>query len=1272
MMAQAARPQSDRSLALVRVGRLLVAFVAALGISCALGAGAQGATTQPWWHLDMVSAPTNLEPHHEAVIEVIATNLGDAPVNAEKELVTITDKLPASSEIKAIAVSGHLSRTAFFGEHTTESEEEAASQLSCPKTTAEVEKEQTEKGGVSCTYNKGAQPEAVDPYQSLLLEITVKVEGGSEATLENEATVQGGGAPPVAPDKTALKISATPTPFGVSRFEMVPEGEGGGSVSQAGSHAYGLTTTLDFNLTREIVNPLQGPLPALPALPRNLSFHLPPGLLGNPTAVERCTAEQFATILGTGVNLCPAKSAIGVAVIHLDEPQSFRERVLAVPVFDLEPAFGEPARFGFFGKHVLVYIDTSVNPEEEYAATASITNATQVAYVLSSVVTLWGSPGSPVHDSARGWECVEGEEQAEKEFVNNGGKHGEFTHCKTLEDNHEKRSETPFVILPTRCKVPGLHTRLEGISYPPKGATEGIVLNPQNALIPEITECGSLEFNPAMEVQPENPATPGGPLEPIHTGSTPSGLSVDVHVPQTGTLSEEGRAPSAVKATKVELPVGVLLNAGAANGLLACSPGPLGVKPGFESEAAVTTNEGFTGEIPHCFDEELGAESAAKVGTFTIKTPLISHLIHGSVFLGIQDTGGSKAEAEKGEHFNPPLVLYLMVNDPEDGLVVKLAGAVTPEPANGQLVSTFQNTPQLPFEDLKLHFFEEGRASATTPGRCGPYATKATFTPWSGAAELPFETFPRDGKHPGAEDFEITTGPNGLPCGPVLPLSPSITAGPAPAGTNLAGHYSPLDVIISRPDGDQQLTELTVTLPPGIAAVLANVTPCGEPQAEEGTCGQSSLIGEATTVSGLGPEPFTLRGGKVYLTEGYKGAPYGLSIAFPNIVAGPFHVGTVVVRASISVNEFTAQVTVNSVVPTFVETMPGHVRKGIPVQLKQTVVETFGTLPGGEKHFEFNPTSCSPLSALAGFKGEEGGISSAFSTLQFAGCEKLEFSPGFEAEVEGHGSKPNGVGFKVITTSNGIGVANIHRVHVALPIQLPSRLTTIQQACLLKTFNEGAKQGEKCDEGSNIGSAHIETPVLKNPLSGPAYLVSHGNEEFPDVEFVLKGTGTPGESAIKLILDGKTDIKAINGRPCPDGKLPCITFSTFESTPDAPFTRFETTLPAGPHSAFTANVPESKRFNLCGEKLVMPTEITGQNGVLIQEQTIVKVTGCPPAVHLTKAQLLAKALATCRKHYKHNKKKRKSCERAARKKYGAKKASKKASHKAARRAVRGR
>src|SRR5205823_1883348 len=221
--------------------------------------------------------------------------------------------------------------------------------------------------------------------------------------------------------------------------------------------------------------------------------------------------------------------------------------------------------------------------------------------------------------------------------------------------------------------------------------------------------------------------------------------------------------------------------------------------------------------------------------------------------------------------------------------------------------------------------------------------------------------------------------------------------------------------------------------------------------------------------------------------------------------------------------------------------------------------------------------------------------------------------------------------------SSGLGQAGIGKVFVALPIQLPSRLSTIQKACRDFLFEANPVSG--CPEGSNIGRATIRTPVFANPLSGPADRVSHGNASFPDVEFVLQGEG------VLLILDGKTDIKK------------GITYSRFESTPDAPFTRFETTLPAGPHSALTANVPESRHFNLCSEKLLMPTEIYGQNGILIKQKTNIKITGCKPK-KCNRACKLKAALKKCHKIKGRSakaRKKRHACERAARKKYGPKK-----------------
>jgi hypothetical protein len=306
--------------------------------------------------------------------------------------------------------------------------------------------------------------------------------------------------------------------------------------------------------------------------------------------------------------------------------------------------------------------------------------------------------------------------------------------------------------------------------------------------------------------------------------------------------------------------------------------------------------------------------------------------------------------------------------------------------------------------------------------------------------------------------------------------------------------------------------------------------------------------------------------------------------------------------------------------------------------------------------FEFNATNCSQQAISGTITGEhaigssEAAKSSAVSSPYAAsGCANLPFKPKLTALAAGKASKANGTSFDVKVESAGLGQANIAKVDLQLPKALPSRLTTIQKACLEAVFDANPAS---CDEGSVIGKATVHTPLLSSPLTGPAYLVSHGGAAFPDVEFVLQGEG------ITLVLDGKTDIKA------------GITYSRFETNPDAPFTTFETELPAGPHSALTADVPEAEEFSLCKTSLSMPTELTGQNGGHLAETTNIAVTGCGGVLPFkaTKAELLAKALKACKTKYKGKKKKSKrlACEKQAHKRYGPKaKAKKKTGKKAA-------
>jgi hypothetical protein len=320
----------------------------------------------------------------------------------------------------------------------------------------------------------------------------------------------------------------------------------------------------------------------------------------------------------------------------------------------------------------------------------------------------------------------------------------------------------------------------------------------------------------------------------------------------------------------------------------------------------------------------------------------------------------------------------------------------------------------------------------------------------------------------------------------------------------------------------------------------------------------------------------------VFITGPYHGAPFGLSIAVP-AKAGPFDIGSgpcdcVVVRAKISVDPHTAQILVDT------DPLP-TILQGIPLQVKHVNVTI--DRPG----FMFNPTSCEHLNATDTLTGGSGGTSTASVPFQVTNCASLPFKPTFKVSTQANTSKKNGASLDVKVTS-GHGQANIGKVAVTLPKALPSRLTTIQQACPEATFNQNPAS---CPAGSNIGTVTATTPVLTSPFTGPAYLVSHGGAAFPDLVIILQGEG------VTLDLVGSINIKKN------------ITSSTFASVPDAPINTFELKLPEGPHSALAAVLPAKAKGNLCGTSLVMPTTLTGQNGAQIKQNTKIAVTGCTKA-----------------------------------------------------------
>jgi hypothetical protein len=530
----------------------------------------------------------------------------------------------------------------------------------------------------------------------------------------------------------------------------------------------------------------------------------------------------------------------------------------------------------------------------------------------------------------------------------------------------------------------------------------------------------------------------------------------------------------------------------------------------------------------------------------------------------------------------------VIVNDPVTGVVLKIAGELQLDPSTGQITTVFDENPQLPFSDLKLHFFGGPRAELATPESCGLFTTTSEAMPWS---------FPDSG--PLATPSDTYVIDEACPSG----FNPSFSGG----STNLqAGAYTSFVASFSRSDSDQEFGGLSVNLPPGLLANVGSVPLCTEAQVHETEhdgvekCPASSQVGTVRAGAGPGPNPLFVPG-KVFLTGPYNGGPYGLAVVVP-ADPGPFNFGLVVVRQSLRIDPYTAAATdVSDPFPTRLDPVsPSGRTNGIPIRLRRVDVEI--NRPG----FAFNPTNCGKLKVGGAITSNQGSSSALAVPFQVTNCANLKFAPKFSVSTSAKTSRANGASLtaKLSYPNAPRGTqANIGRVKVDLPKQLPSRLTTLQKACTSAQFN--ANPGG-CPAGSIIGHAVVHTPILAGALSGPAIFVSHGGEEFPSLTIILQGDG------VTVDLVGATYINKAG-----------VTSTTFKTVPDTPFSTFELTLPQGKDSALAAN------GNLCADKLVMPTAFVAQNGAEIHQSTKIGVTGCPKA---KKAKHKAKKAKRTGKH----------------------------------------
>jgi len=1000
------------------------------------------------------------------------------------------------------------------------------------KATVEVKNGDGGKPGGNCSIELQAVTcslgQAVRPGRHIEEFITVDVGPLADGSiLPDQATVSGGGSPSVSVDTTETVDSGSPgfdfLP-GPTGFSAPMTADDGAPDNLAGSHPHQLGVQLAFP-TRKPGEALSGA-----GYLRDAFTELPPGLVFDPSATPvRCTQAQLATQFPS----CPRASQVGTITITT---VAVLPEAATSAVYNMVTPPGAPALLGFdaLGVGVFAYIEGGVRSDGDFGITGGSTtiDALPLNPIFGIHLELWGDPSSPSHNAVGGLCAL-----------------FQGASCPT-----EPR-DASFITLPTACSGQPNATVAHADSWEEPGLFhQREYLSSDLAGIPvSVAGCGQLEFEPTLAVQPTT-----------NLADSPTGLEVDLHQPQNS--HKEQRSTAQLRNATVTLPPGLVANPAQADGLAACSQEQVGY-----------LGKGHYSKAPQ------SCPDAAKLGTVEVKTPLLAQYTdQGTKLVTDPETGrpiprplsGSIYLAKPFENqFDSLLALYLVVEDPQSGTIAKLAGKVTPDPATGQLTTTFEENPQLPLEDVHLRLFRGPRASLTTPLVCGSHTTTSDLTPWSA---------PEGGDAHPESSFQTTAEPGGGNCPTsegAAANAPSFSAGTvAPR----AGAYSPFALKLSREDGSQRITGIDTVLPPGLTGKLAGIAACPEGQIaqaasrdnpEEGrlerespSCPIASEVGVVNVAAGSGPTPFYTQG-HAYLAGPYKGAPLSLAIITP-AVAGPFDLGTVVTRVALYVEPETAQIHAVS------DPLP-QILDGIPLDVRSVA------LTMDRPNFILNPTSCDPLAITGGVTSALGQSAALNQRFQVGGCSSLAFKPKLSLRLMGSVKRSSNPRL-IATLRAQAGEANIAAARVKLPHPVFLDQAHIRTICTRVQF-----AADSCPAGSVYGRAEAVTLLLDHPLSGSVYLRS-SSHPLPDLVAKLKG---PDSQPIEIDLVGKTDAVKAALR------------NTFEAVPDAPVSSFRLELFGGKRGL----VEMSQGF--CSHRRAA-VQLTGQNGKTYDTRPMVAAT-CP-------------------------------------------------------------
>ncbi|HXS32754.1 MAG TPA: hypothetical protein VN758_03140 [Solirubrobacterales bacterium] len=938
----------------------------------------------------------------------------------------------------------------------------------------------------------------------------------------------------------ALAMAAFAAPasalIGLEKFDVTNLEANGDPATQAASHPDANAT--EFAVASALgAEPFNFPFP-IESL-KNSVTELPPGFVGNPQAFPRCSSAQLAQAVDIAhYESCPVDAQVGWVRLDLGDVYGAVDMPWFFPLYNLDAPPDTPALFGFTVLGTPAYLSFKTRTGDDYGLNAINSNTPAVLPIIGVKLVFWGVPSDPAHDVDRGY--------------------GEgFTCANPLASSSCTNSTSaplkPFLSLPTSCTGVGpnnsVETTIHMESWDDLGVAETATsLSHDNEEPPNpigFTGCNSVSFEPSIEARPTTTVA-----------DSASGLDADLHLPvreacDLGPPVSCENSEAHLKDATVTLPEGFVVNPAGANGLDGCSAEEFGY-----------TSTGEDGTV-HTTPDPASCPDASKQGTVEVETPLLEEPLKGGVYL-----------ADPYDNpFGSLLAVYLAVDDKQTGLVIKLAGEVETDPKTGRITTTFRQNPQLPFEDFKLHFFGGAGGALRTPATCGNYTTTTSMTPWSAPDSGPPDT-PTD-------TWAIQTAPGGGAC-PTdksrLPNSPDLDAGSV---SPVAATATPTVINLRRADGTQEFSSISLQLPPGLTGKLAGIGQCsdaalasaesksGKQEKAAPSCPASSRVGTVDAAAGAGPAPYNTQGA-AYLTGPYKGAPLGMAIVTP-ATAGPFDLGTVVVRTALRVDRNTAQITaVSDPIPSILQ--------GIPLDLRSVSVKI------DRPDFTRNGTSCDPSSF-------EGNLVTTLSQtvplserFQLGECSGLAFKP--KLGIRLFGGTKRGAHPALRATLQIPPGATIASATVALPHSEFLDQSHIGTVCTRVQFAAKA-----CPAGSIYGSVKATSPLVDYTLEGNAYLRSSDNK-LPDLVMALHG---PPSQPVEVDAVGRID--AIKGG----------IRTAFEGTPDIPVSALVLNMEGGRKGLLQNST------DICKGKHRASAEFKAHNGKTAELKVLLKSSKCGKA-----------------------------------------------------------